>query len=159
MSLKILKKQLVLCGSMAYYNDFVQIQSHLLDLGIKCIIPTPDTQYESQFKNISFDDYKRSMSYKYITKIKQLETIGILIYNPEKHNIKNYIGPNTFAEIAIAFSAKKRIFIYYDLPSVYYDELTSWRCLCYHGDYVKLYEDILEYFRIEKAQLELFSDE
>ena len=158
MSLKILKKQLILCGSMSYYNEFVQIKRHLSDLGIKCIIPASDAQYELQLKKEAFDDYKRSMSYKYITKIKQLETIGVLIYNPEKHGIKNYIGPNTFAEIAVAFSTKKRIFIYYDLPSVYYEELTSWRCSCYKGNYLKLYENIHEYFQIENAQLELFNE-
>jgi hypothetical protein len=156
--MKTINKRLVICGSMSFYEQMEYLKTILMEQNILCITPSTDGEYEKYYSNQSFDDYKRVISYNYLKKIKQLETQGILIVNLDKHNINNYIGPNTFAEIVIAFNNRKKIYLLNGIPDVYYDELVSWNAKAFNGNIGNLIEEIKNDFYKETLQLELFDE-
>lgn len=41
-------------------------------------------------------------------------------------NAHNYIGPNTFAEIGVAFSDDRGVFLLQGMPETYSEELSAW---------------------------------
>ena len=53
----------------------------------------------------------------------------ILIVNEIKNGIENYIGPNSFAEIAFAFYYSKRVYLLNDIYKPYEDELVGWHVI------------------------------
>lgn len=54
--------------------------------------------------------------------------------NDTKNNIENYIGHNTFAEIAMAFYKQKKVYVLNDLYEPYLDELEGWGVIPLKGD-------------------------
>lgn len=112
-----------------------QIGELLSSKNIPVILPEDDNNIANM--NITpklFEEYKRKVSFRYLEKIRDPRTWSILVVNPEKHNIKNYIGANSFAEIAVAFARRKKIFILYDYPTFYEEELISWRVTALRGN-------------------------
>lgn len=62
----------------------------------------------------------------------------ILVVNTKKGDIDNYIGPNSFAEIAFGFYYKKKVFVLNDIYEPYRDELDGWGVIALHGDLEKI---------------------
>jgi hypothetical protein len=62
----------------------------------------------------------------------------ILVVNTKKGDIDNYIGPNSFAEIAFGFYFKKKVFVLNDIYEPYRDELDGWGVIALHGDLEKI---------------------
>lgn len=63
----------------------------------------------------------------------------ILIYNPEKKGIQNYIGANTLIEIGLSFYLRKPIYIYNGLPELSYkDEIEAMRPILLNGDLTRI---------------------
>ena len=58
----------------------------------------------------------------------------VLIVNAEKNGISNYIGPNSFAEIAFGFYHKKRVYLLNDIYDPYSDELIGWKVIPLKGN-------------------------
>lgn len=56
----------------------------------------------------------------------------------KKGGIDNYIGPNTFAEIAFATYYKKEVYLLNDIYEPYKDELIAWHVIPLKGDFRKL---------------------
>ena len=65
-------------------------------------------------------------------------TDAVLIINEDKEGKSNYIGPNSFAEIAMAFFNNKKIFLLNDIYEPYMDELSAWGVVCLNGDLGKI---------------------
>lgn len=131
-----MQKRIVICGSMSTYKEMIKIKKYLKRFCIEAIIPEDDSSLTEQLfkqKNTR-DEYKRKLSKMHMTKIRDPKTQSILIINSDKYGIKNYIGANSFAEIAIAFIQNKRIFLLYDFPDMYYDELSAWKVIPLKGD-------------------------
>ena len=65
---------------------------------------------------------------------------AVLVLNFDKKNIKNYIGANTFLQIADAFELGKKIFLINDLPDQNYikDELEAIDFKILKGDLSKI---------------------
>ena len=63
---------------------------------------------------------------------------AILVANFEKHEKKHYIGANSLMEIGMAFNKNKKIFILYDIPEEYKDELSAIGCIILKGDLTKI---------------------
>jgi hypothetical protein len=78
-------------------------------------------------------EIKSNKSRIWLEEVKSSRTYGILVVNECKRGIDNYIGANTFAEIAIAFNAYKQIFLLHDLYAPYEDELLAWRVVPLSG--------------------------
>lgn len=156
--MRIFKKQVIICGSMTYYNEMRSLKEHLAIKDINCIIPGSDDDYEKYYSSFSFEDYKRKISFDYLKKIKQLETHGIIVVNIDKHGINSYIGPNSFAEIVIAHTHNKKVYLLNDIPDVYFDELSAWDVKYFHGNIDLLFECLYEELKKENSQMELFDD-
>jgi hypothetical protein len=116
----------VICGSMIFYNNILEVHRILTNNKVPAIIPANDDKDYLSISKIEFARYKRRASLKYIKEIRRQETLGIIVINNEKHKIKNYIGGNTFAEIAVAFSHRKKIFLLNETPDFFMDELNAW---------------------------------
>lgn len=147
--------RIVICGSMSTYGQMRIIQGKLRDAYIKSIVPNADDDKILTITKEQFEVYKRQISFRYLRKIRSPKTWAVLIVNPNKYEITNYIGPNTFAEIAIAFAQRKKIFILNDIPYVYEDELVSWRVIPLHGSLSRLITDYRGSCKVSH-QLKLF---
>ena len=62
----------------------------------------------------------------------------VLIVNDTKNGIDNYIGPNSFAEIAFGFYYHKRVYLLNDIYEPYKDELIGWNIIPLKGDISKI---------------------
>ena len=58
----------------------------------------------------------------------------VLVVNATKNGIDNYIGPNSFAEIAFGFYFNKRVYLLNDIYEPYKDELEGWKVIPLKGN-------------------------
>jgi hypothetical protein len=135
------KQRIVICGSMSFYKEMVEIQIQLAEDGILAIVPEAEGETVAAMSAERFAAFKREVSFKYLKKIRDPETVAVLVVNKDKHGIRDYIGANTFAEIAIAFVQSKKIFLLQRMPDTYIDELEAWKCIELDGylDRIKQY--------------------
>lgn len=131
-------KDIVICGSMSFYNEMIYAKKKLNEHGINAILPESDNDFFDSLLSINskniIDDYKSSASRIHIKKIWRLTTRAILVVNSKKRSVDNYIGANTLAEIALAFALNKKIYLMYDYSAMYYDELAAWGATPLMGD-------------------------
>jgi len=143
---------------MSFYGDMLDIQKSLIENSIPAIVPELEDQYTAELSEDNFVAFKRQVSFQYIKKIRAPETVAILAVNRDKHGIPDYIGPNTFAEIAVAFAQQKRIFLLQGVPNDYVDELQAWGVTSLDGSL----SDIFQYYKAATEpsvrQLNLFED-
>ena len=56
------------------------------------------------------------------------------ILNKRGYGIQNYIGPNSFAEIAFGFYFNKKVYLLNDIYEPYKDELIAWGVIPLNGN-------------------------
>jgi hypothetical protein len=151
-----LKRRIVICGSMSFYGTMVEIQGSLKRKGVISLVPPDDKDLQLSISSVLSDSFKKAASMQHIIKIRDPRTFGVLIVNPEKHSIPDYIGANSFAEIAIAFAHHKRIYILGRIPSFYKDELDAWGAVSLEGKLDPLVLSFLRQCEFDAQQLELF---
>lgn len=132
------RKDLVICGSMQFYDEMVKCQKELNLQGIDCVIPKEENDMINLLSEKQFLDFKRKVSSAYLKIIRSRNTSAVLILNIEKNGKENYIGANTLVELAMAFSWKRKIFLYNDIYEPLRDELVAWECICLNGDLNKI---------------------
>lgn len=118
----------VLCGSMKFKKDIIDIGSKLQAKGITVKLPIECINGEP----------KKIASRAHFNRIIEEDTDIILVVNKDKGEVKNYIGPNTFAEIAFAYFYNKKIYLLNDIYPPYKDELEGWNVVSLKGDIEKL---------------------
>ncbi len=128
------KPSLLICGSMAFFPEMKRVQKELFSFGIDAIIPEDEGDLPEGITSKAFLEFKRKVSLSYMKKIRDKGTIAILILNEEKAGVPNYIGANTLAEAATAFSWKRKIFLYHDIYPPLSDELFAWGAVAIHQD-------------------------
>lgn len=74
----------------------------------------------------------------HLDRIVNAENEIILIVNAAKDGIENYIGPNSFAEIAFGFYYHKKVYLLNDIYEPYKDELIGWNIVPLKGDIDKI---------------------
>lgn len=114
----------VLCGSTKVLKDIMSTKRKLEELGYLVLIP------EECIKGLP----KKIASKAHFNRIIEPQNKIILVVNATKNDIKNYIGPNSFAEIAMAFQFDKDIYILNDIYEPYQDELLGWGVKPLFGD-------------------------
>ncbi|MCI9281304.1 MAG: hypothetical protein HFI49_03510 [Bacilli bacterium] len=112
-------KTIVICGSMKFKDKILEISDKLENLGFKTELP----------KECMEGLPKEIASRAHFNRIQNKDTDAILVVNCDKGELKNYIGPNSFAEIAFAFYFKKKIFLLQDIYEPYLDELKGWNTI------------------------------
>lgn len=121
-------KKVVLCGSMKVVDKILEVKEELTKLGFEVLLP------EECMQGLP----KVIASRAHFDRIVDEKNEYILIVNATKNGIENYIGPNSFAEIAMAFYHNKKIFLLNDLYEPYLDELNGWGVDCLKGDLKKI---------------------
>lgn len=96
---------ITICGSMKFKEDILKYQNILEDMGFTVKIPVECIR----------GDEKKIASRAHFNRIIAADNDAILVINQDKGGFQNYIGPNTFAEIAFAFHFHKKIFLLNDL--------------------------------------------
>ena len=119
-----MKQNIVLCGSMKVKDKIFATKKELEDLGYKVLLP----------KECIEGLPKAIASRKHFERIVSKENPIVLIVNAPKNNIENYIGPNSFAEIAFAFFYNKKIYLLNDYYEPYLDELLGWNVIPLKGN-------------------------
>lgn len=132
---------MVLCGSMALHGKMFLLSKELTRLGVQNFAPEPDTLFSMDSGQASYDAFKRKASLSHIDKIMHKSTMGVLIVNVDKYDIPDYIGANAFAELAVAFACRKKIYLLQGLPDKYSDEIRAWGGICLHGRLDRLVDD------------------
>ena len=116
--------RIVLCGSMKVKESIFKIAKILEEKGNEVIVP----------KEFIVNMEKRDASIKHFDEITKKDTDIVLAVNETKNGIENYIGPNTFAEIAMGFYNNKKVYVLNDYYTPYLDELEGWGVIPLKGD-------------------------
>lgn len=140
-----MQRRIVICGSMANYSDIRQCYDRLRGDHISCLVPEPDDENLLRHRE-KYLEFKRQISWNYLNEITKQETFGILVVNTPKKGIPHYIGANAFAEIAVAFSSDKRIYLYDGIYETYSDELLAWGAVALGMNLSRLIQDFSRFF-------------
>ncbi len=117
-------KRIALCGSMKTKDDLIKAGEELERRGIRVLLPI----------ECLYNEPKIIASRAHFTRIIDEDTEAILVVNSPKNNIPNYIGANTFAEIAFAFYYHKKIYLLNDIYEPYKEELEGWGAISLHNN-------------------------
>lgn len=121
-------KNIILCGSMKVKDKIIEISNELKKKGFNVLLPVECMQGVD----------KSIASRAHFNRISDPNNEIILVINTTKNNIDNYIGPNSFAEIALGFYCSKKVYLLNDLYEPYKDELISWNVIPLNGDIDKI---------------------
>jgi len=137
---------------MGVYPRILEEQHALQDRGVRTVVPVAEDNIASGLTPKAFEAFKRRVGRQYLAKIRDVRTVGILAVNCDRYNIADYIGPNTFAEIAVAFAHGKQIYLLQAIPDLYRDELQAWEAIPLYGRLDTLVEAFHAYFKKVEAQ-------
>jgi len=115
---------IVLCGSMKVKDKILEVANQLEEKGYNVLLPV------ECMKGLD----KIIASRAHLDRICNPDTDIVLIVNATKNNIENYIGPNSFAEIAFGFYFGKKVYLLNDIYQPYEDELVGWKITPLNGD-------------------------
>ena len=115
---------IVLCGSMKVKDKMLEVANQLEEKGYNVLLPV------ECMKGLD----KIIASRAHLDRICNPDTDIVLIVNATKNNIENYIGPNSFAEIAFGFYFGKKVYLLNDIYQPYEDELVGWKITPLNGN-------------------------
>ena len=150
-------KNVVICGSMLFYDKMLEISNFLENRGIPTVIPKEETTEREALTEKQFSDFKRKVSNQYLAKIRDSSTYAILVLNQEKKGVTNYIGANTLVEVSMAFCWGRTIYLLNDFYEPLRDELEAWNAIALKGDLDILIENYKneKYVLVEKSSFTL----
>ena len=123
--------KICVCCSLSFTDEVLDVARRLEALGHDVLLP--NGVIEQQIKKEDFDPIKAKAETDAVRKHidKTREADAILVCNYDKKGIKNYIGANTFLEMASAHYHRKPIYVLNSLPDMPYinDELRSFDVL------------------------------
>jgi hypothetical protein len=126
-------RTVVICGSMKSLALMSRIAQFLRSSGLDAVVPTPD-EPSADCSAERFNLMKREAAWRHMSHIRQEQTAAVLVVNVDRPNVPDYIGPNSFAEIGVAFAACRRVFLLQNMPDSYTEELTAWGVTCLDRD-------------------------
>ena len=125
--------KITLCGSITFISQMLEAKTALEKMGHEILVPLSAERGESKdfwsaFRSSNLQEFasvKADRMRIHFNKVKT--TDAILVLNYDKNDKKNYIGPNTFLEMAIAFDSSKQIFVLNEIPAncPEYEEIIS----------------------------------
>ena len=117
-------QNIVLCGSMKVKDKILEVSDVLKSVGYNVLLPEECMRGEK----------KVIASRAHLDRICNPNNEIILVVNASKGDKENYIGPNTFAEIAFGFYFHKKVYLLNDIYEPYSDELLGWNVIPLKGD-------------------------
>ena len=132
--------KICICCSLSFTDEVLALAEELKALGHEPLLP--NGMIDRVTEQEDFDPVKTKAATdavrKHIDKIR--ESDAILVCNYDKKGIVNYIGANTFIEIAAAHYMRKLIYALNPLPEQPYiqDEVESFDITILNGDLSKI---------------------
>ena len=123
-------KRVVLCGSKSFKDEVLRLGKELEKKGYEVIVP----------KEFLVDMNKRDHAMQHFNEIANERTDAVLIVNEAKGEKENYIGPNSFAEVAMGFYFGKEVYLKNDIYTPYEDELIGWGVIPLKGEIYKVFK-------------------
>jgi hypothetical protein len=139
------KLNLAICSSASFYTEAIAFSNKLEKLGINVILPMTAAKMKAEGREndeAQIDWLDSPIGYHGKSLLIRghfndiSESDAILVTNYEKHGRQNYIGPNVFMEMAIAFYLGKPIYILNGQPqdSPLIDEILGLEPIFLNGD-------------------------
>ena len=128
--------KIAICASIAFLPKMQKIKIELEQLGHEVKIPPAEVKNENGAMFPALECYNRRKradekdgwiwQRKKEAMLLHFEKVSwadaVLVLNYDKNNIKNYIGPNTLIEMALALYLDKKIFLLNPIPEMNYKE-------------------------------------
>lgn len=135
--------KIIICGSMTVAKKMIEIEKDLILLGHEVILPRFTHEYAQMNSedNMHSESVKNKMAHDFIRDYFEVIKTGdaVLVINDERKNIKNYIGGNSFLEMAFAHILNKEIFLLNPIPEMgYADEIIAMQPKILNGDLSKI---------------------
>ena len=134
---------ITICASLNAHYQILQIERELKALGHEVILPIGTRKIKSgewDLRKLSWHkrQFKSTAITMHFDEIKKGD--AILVVNPTKLAVKNYIGGNTLMEMGFAYYLKKPIYILNDIPKnmIYTEEIQGVRPIILRGDLRKI---------------------
>ncbi|MBU1034128.1 hypothetical protein KKI22_04275 [Patescibacteria group bacterium] len=131
--------KIVICGSISAAEEIIEVRDKLEKLGHHVEIPEGVKneflrgRTEVATSEKANDKIKHDLIRGYYKKIANHD--AVLVVNPKKKGIKNYIGGNTFLEMGFAHVLDKKLFVYYQIPTMSYSsEIQAMQPVVLSGD-------------------------
>lgn len=103
------------------------------EVDLRSFILEKDKNGDASFRESAALKIKDDVIGVYYKKIKAAD--AVLVVNPDKNGIANYIGGNTFLEMGFAHVLHKKIYLYNPIPEMSYsDEIRAMRPMVINGD-------------------------
>lgn len=132
-------RSIIICCSISAADTVLEIQKELEEQGLVVEIPWGvkdyrDNNFTHKSRTESAADKKNNdLIKRYYEKIKEYD--AVLVVNVEKNGVPNYIGGNTFLEMAFGHVLGKPLYVLNPLPEVSYrDELEAMAPIILNGD-------------------------
>ena len=123
---------ITICGSIAFYNEMLDVKEKLEQLGHQVKLPPfevkddngnmiPVKEYYSIRKAETDDtswiwDRKEEAMRLHFQKVEWSD--AVLILNHDKNGVSNYVGANTLLELGLAFHLNKKLFLLNNIPDI-----------------------------------------
>ena len=128
--------KITICGSIAFYNEMLDVKQKLEELGHEVKLPPSEIQDENG-NMIPVKEYytrrkaagvgeawiwnRKSEAIRWhFQKVEWSDAIIVLNY--DKNGVVNYVGANTLLEMGLAFHLNKKIFLLNSIPEISYRE-------------------------------------
>jgi hypothetical protein len=110
---------------MGALHQMQSIARELEYLGIRSIVPPLDNSAMLDALE-DIQAAKREASLRHMGRIAYPDTWAVLVVNVDRYGHHDYIGPNSFAEVAVAVARQKPVYLYQGIPVLYQEELGAW---------------------------------
>jgi hypothetical protein len=152
------RRRVVVCGSMSSLSRMDEIRQTLHLADVPAVTPSPDNDIWLNLAPTDVAEKKRLASLRHIRRILHHTTAAVLVMNLDKYGTQDYIGPNAFAEIAVAFAHGRQVFLFQGMPDQYADELMAWGVTCLYCDIAALVDAMHQTNErvVDDGQLALF---
>lgn len=135
--------KIAICCSMSASGKVLEVVKELEKNGHELIVPRNLEKYALGIWDIenahesTQNKIEGDLIRGYFEKIKNCD--AVLAVNEEKNGIENYIGGNTFLEIAFGHVLNKKIYLLNQIPEVSYkDEIIAMRPIILNSDLSKI---------------------
>lgn len=136
-------KKIIICGSISASDEIIVARDALCDRGFTVEIPWGVQRYiENGHQHVAEKERHQAkkendLIRRYYELIKEHD--AVLVVNVEKHGIQNYIGGNTFLEMAFAHVLDKPLYVLDPLPDLpYLSEMEAMKPIVLNGDLSKI---------------------
>lgn len=126
--------RLVICGSMGIFGMMLSLARELETNHVPVVVPEADTVDLHSLPIAHYEAHKRKASKAHFKAIMHPSTFAVVAANFDRNGMPDYVGTNTFAELAVAFAHGKKIFLLQGFPDSFSDELKAWGAVPLHGD-------------------------